>query len=121
MLRMKKNSLGDGQGGEKDSHGNVVAGAMANLARFRGGSQLRDPRVLAADPAVVPESVVSSALEHFRAIDMKKRLPADADMLTVRLPEGLLERTKIRAIKEKATLQSLVAAALENYLKQRVR
>lgn len=74
----------------------VVAGAPA---RFRGASQL-DPRVLAADPAVVPDSVVASTLEQ----------------MTVRLPEGLLERTKIRAIKEKATLQSLVAAALENYL-----
>ncbi len=65
---------------------------------------------MAADTAVVPDSMA--------ARDMKKRLPADADMMTVRLPEGLLERTKIRAIKEKATLQSLVAAALENYLKQ---
>jgi hypothetical protein len=79
-------------------------------ARFRGASQLGDVRLMAADAAVVPDSMA--------ARDMKKRLPADADMMTVRLPEGLLERTKIRAIKEKATLQSLVAAALENYLKQ---
>ena len=96
----------------KSTKKDVVAGAPA---RFRGGSQL-DPRVLAADPAVVPDSVVASTLDYFRARDIKKRLPPGADMLTVRLPEGLLERTKIRAIKEKATLQSLVAAALENYL-----
>ena len=38
-------------------------------------------------------------------------------MLTVRVPPDLIERAKIRAIKEKSTLQKIVAAALEAYLK----
>jgi predicted DNA binding CopG/RHH family protein len=38
-------------------------------------------------------------------------------MLTVRVPHDLLERSKIRAIKEKSTLQKITAAALEAYLK----
>jgi len=36
---------------------------------------------------------------------------------TLRLPTSLLERAKIRAIKEKRTLQEITAAALEAYLK----
>jgi hypothetical protein len=84
--------------------------------------QARDRKILPqmGDEALVPESV-KKGIEAMAARDTKKRLPAGADMMTVRLPEGLLERTKIRAIKEKATLQSLVAAALENYLKQPLR
>jgi hypothetical protein len=38
-------------------------------------------------------------------------------MLTVRITPDLLERAKIRAIKEKSTLQNLTAVALEAYLK----
>jgi hypothetical protein len=37
--------------------------------------------------------------------------------LTVRLSEGLVEKAKIRAIKERTTLQDIVTAALEAYLK----
>jgi len=36
---------------------------------------------------------------------------------TLRLPENLLERAKIRAVKEKRTLQDITTAALEAYLK----
>jgi hypothetical protein len=36
---------------------------------------------------------------------------------TLRLPGSLLERAKIRAIKEKRTLQDITTAALEAYLK----
>jgi len=36
--------------------------------------------------------------------------------MTARLPESLAERAKIRAVKEKRTLQELVALALEAYL-----
>jgi predicted DNA binding CopG/RHH family protein len=34
----------------------------------------------------------------------------------VRLPDSLIEKAKIRAVKEKMTLQGLVAEALEFYL-----
>jgi plasmid stability protein len=37
--------------------------------------------------------------------------------LTVRLPDGLIQRAKIRAIKDRRTVQDLVAEALEAYLK----
>jgi hypothetical protein len=37
--------------------------------------------------------------------------------LTARLTENLAERAKIRAIKEKRTLQEVVALALEAYLR----
>jgi predicted DNA binding CopG/RHH family protein len=37
--------------------------------------------------------------------------------LTVRLPDSLIERAKIRAVKDKLTIQDLVAGALEAYLK----
>ena len=37
---------------------------------------------------------------------------------TVRMPESLVERAKITAIKQKITLQDLVTVAVENYLKQ---
>jgi hypothetical protein len=36
---------------------------------------------------------------------------------TLRLPDNLLERAKIRAVKEKRTLQDITTAALEAYLK----
>jgi hypothetical protein len=36
---------------------------------------------------------------------------------TLRLPDSLLERAKIRAVKEKRTLQDITTAALEAYLK----
>jgi len=37
--------------------------------------------------------------------------------LTVRLPDSLIERAKIRAIKDKLTMQDLVTEAIEAYLK----
>lgn len=37
--------------------------------------------------------------------------------LTVRLPENLVEKAKIRAVKERTTLQDVVTVALEAYLK----
>lgn len=37
--------------------------------------------------------------------------------LTVRLPEKLVEKAKIRAVKERTTLQDMVTVALEAYLK----
>jgi predicted DNA binding CopG/RHH family protein len=37
--------------------------------------------------------------------------------LTVRLPDSLIEKAKIRAVKDKLTMQDLVADALEAYLK----
>jgi predicted DNA binding CopG/RHH family protein len=37
--------------------------------------------------------------------------------LTVRLPDSLIERAKIRAIKDKLTVQDLVTEAIEGYLK----
>lgn len=37
--------------------------------------------------------------------------------MTVRVPESLAERVKIRAIKEKLTIQELTARALESYLR----
>jgi predicted DNA binding CopG/RHH family protein len=37
--------------------------------------------------------------------------------LTVRLPESLVEKAKIRAVKERTTLQDMVTLALETYLK----
>jgi predicted HicB family RNase H-like nuclease len=49
---------------------------------------------------------------------MKTRREAEAMLkLTVRLPESLVERAKIRAIKERSSLQDLTATALEAYLK----
>lgn len=38
--------------------------------------------------------------------------------LTVRIPEALAERIKVRAIREKTTLQQLVEEALAGYLKK---
>jgi predicted DNA binding CopG/RHH family protein len=47
-----------------------------------------------------------------------KTSEADAMVkLTVRLRDTLVERAKIRAIKEKVPLQNLMATALEAYLK----
>ena len=37
--------------------------------------------------------------------------------LTIRLPEAMVERAKIRAVKEKTTLQEMVTTALEAYLR----
>lgn len=37
--------------------------------------------------------------------------------LTVRLPDNLIERAKIRAVKDRLTMQDLVTEALEAYLK----
>jgi plasmid stability protein len=37
--------------------------------------------------------------------------------LTVRLPDSLVEKAKIRAVKDRRTLQDLVNDALEAYLK----
>lgn len=37
--------------------------------------------------------------------------------VTVRLPEALMERIKIRAIRERRSVQDLAAAAFEAYLK----
>jgi len=37
--------------------------------------------------------------------------------LTVRVPDNLIERSKIRAIKDKLTMQDLVTEALEAYLR----
>jgi len=37
--------------------------------------------------------------------------------LTVRLPNSLIEKAKIRAVKDRRTLQDLVSDALEAYLK----
>ncbi len=37
--------------------------------------------------------------------------------LTVRVPETLAEKAKIRAIQDKTTLQDLVSEALDAYLK----
>lgn len=36
---------------------------------------------------------------------------------TIRLPDKLLERAKIHAVKERRTLQDVIADALEAYLK----
>ncbi len=46
-----------------------------------------------------------------------KREAKPMSKTTLRLPATLLERAKIRAIKEKRTLQEITAAALEAYLK----
>lgn len=37
--------------------------------------------------------------------------------LTVRVPEKLIDRLKLHAVKEHSTVQDVVAAALERYLK----
>ena len=41
--------------------------------------------------------------------------------LTVRVPETLAERLKIRAVKERRTLQELVTEAIEAFLKTPLR
>lgn len=38
--------------------------------------------------------------------------------LTVRLPENLVERAKIAAVKQKTTLQEMIRVALEAHLKE---
>lgn len=38
--------------------------------------------------------------------------------VTIRLPDSIIERAKIRAIKERRTLQDITAEALEVYLKR---
>src|ERR1700730_3348933 len=47
----------------------------------------------------------------------KQREGAAMFKLTVRLPDSLIERAKIRAIKDKLTMQDLVTEAIEAYLK----
>lgn len=47
----------------------------------------------------------------------KKREAEPMSKTTLRLPEKLIERAKIRAIKEKRTLQDIAMDALESYLK----
>jgi hypothetical protein len=47
----------------------------------------------------------------------KQREEAAMFKLTVRLPDSLIERAKIRAIKDKLTMQDLVTEAIEAYLK----
>jgi hypothetical protein len=51
---------------------------------------------------------------------MKKKQEAEATMfkLTARLPESLVERVKISAIRRKVSLQEAVAEALEAWLKE---
>jgi predicted DNA binding CopG/RHH family protein len=49
-----------------------------------------------------------------------KKLKREAEAMvrmTVRVSEGLAERTKIRAIQDKISFQDLVGEALEAYLK----
>jgi predicted HicB family RNase H-like nuclease len=46
-----------------------------------------------------------------------KREAATMFRLTVRVPENLAEKAKIRAIRDRKTLQQLVTDALESYLK----
>ena len=41
--------------------------------------------------------------------------------MTVRVPDGLAEKVKIRAIREKISLQELVKHALEAYLRNAAR
>lgn len=41
----------------------------------------------------------------------------DAVKVTVRLPEALVERIKIRAVKERRSIQELAQLAFEAYLK----
>jgi hypothetical protein len=48
---------------------------------------------------------------------IRKSKAGPASKTTLRLPDNLLERAKIRAVKEKRTLQDITAAALEAYLK----
>jgi hypothetical protein len=38
-------------------------------------------------------------------------------MLAVRLPESLVQRAKLRVVREKTTLQEMVEVALDAYLK----
>jgi predicted DNA binding CopG/RHH family protein len=47
----------------------------------------------------------------------RKQAPEAMFKLTVRLPESLIENAKIRAVKERTTLQEMVAEALAAYLK----
>jgi hypothetical protein len=48
---------------------------------------------------------------------MKNREGQPMFKVTMRLPENLVERAKIRAIKEHRTLQEIAAAALDAYLR----
>jgi hypothetical protein len=50
-----------------------------------------------------------------------RREQANMKLLGVRVPESLIERAKIRAVREKSTLQDLVETALEAYLKTPLR
>jgi predicted DNA binding CopG/RHH family protein len=50
-------------------------------------------------------------------IKTKQREAVAMTKTSLRLPEDLLQRVKIRAIKEKTTLQDITIAALTAYLK----
>jgi predicted HicB family RNase H-like nuclease len=51
---------------------------------------------------------------------MKREKPETTTMhrLTVRLPDELVQRAKLAAVKGRTTLQRMIAQALENSLKQ---
>ncbi len=49
---------------------------------------------------------------------MRKKEAIAMTKTTLRLPEALMERAKIRAIKERRTLQEITTEALEAYLRQ---
>jgi predicted DNA binding CopG/RHH family protein len=46
-----------------------------------------------------------------------KREPEAMTKVTIRLPQNLVERGKIRAIKERRNFQDVIAEALEAFLK----
>jgi hypothetical protein len=48
----------------------------------------------------------------------RKREVTRMFMLNARIPEALAEKVKIRAVREKKTVQQLVAEALGDYLKK---
>ena len=48
-----------------------------------------------------------------------KKEAAQLKLFTVRIPEKLIERLKIRAVKQHISLQELAARAFEAYLKRR--
>jgi hypothetical protein len=49
---------------------------------------------------------------------MKRREATQLKLFTVRIPEKLIDRLKIRAVKEHSSVQELAARAFELYLKQ---
>jgi hypothetical protein len=50
----------------------------------------------------------------------KNRVGRPVIKVTMRLPENLVERAKIRAIKEHRTLQEIAAAALDAYTRSAI-